>query len=51
MDVLIPLLVIINFTLGTALFVATMRRSDEQYAKRVREEERYKAQFRDDKWQ
>ena len=50
MDILIPLLVIVNFTLGTALLVATMRRTDEQYAKRVREEERYKSHFRGDRW-
>lgn len=50
MDILIPLLVILNVMLGTALFVASMRRMDEQHTKRVRDTQDYKSHFRGDRW-
>lgn len=48
MDILIPLLIILNITLGIAIFVARMARLDRAYAKQVREEEQRKSHFRRD---
>lgn len=51
MEFLIPLLIIFNILLGTALFVVKMAQMDQRHAQRVRESEEYKSHFRDDRWQ
>lgn len=49
MDVLIPILIILNFMLGTALFVVRIAQRDVEYAKQAREEQDFKSFFRDDR--
>lgn len=48
MDILIPLLIILNITLAIAIFVARMAQMDRAYTKHVREEEDRKSYFRRD---
>ncbi len=50
MEVLIILLIVLNFMLGAALFVAKMAELDRKYAKAVRDEQEYKSHFRNDRW-
>lgn len=47
MDTLITFLIILNFTLGTALFVVRIAQRDAAYAKEARKEADYKSHFRD----
>lgn len=48
MDFLIPLLIILNITLGIAILVARMAQMDRAYTRQVREEEARKSHFRRD---
>lgn len=48
MEVIIPILVILNLTLATALFVAKMAQLDRRYTKNIRREQAYKSFFRNE---
>ena len=48
MEVLIALLIVVNFTLAAALFVVKMALLDRNYAESVRKEQKYKSYFRRD---
>jgi len=50
MDVLIALLVILDFMLATTLVVVLMAQRDMRYARQVREETRVKDYFRKGRW-
>ena len=50
MDILISALVVLNFTLGTALFVVTIARLDQRHAARARDTQEYKSHFRGRHW-
>ena len=50
MDILIPLLIVLNITLGMALFVVKMALMDRRHAQRVREQNRIKTYFRTGEW-
>lgn len=46
MEFLVAALIVLNFTLGTALFVVTMARLDQRHAQRARDEQEFKSYFR-----
>ena len=48
MDILIPLLIILNVTLAIAVVVLKMAQMDRAYARQVRNEQRQKSHFRRD---
>lgn len=48
MDILIPILVILNIMLGTALFVVRVAQRDMEYANQARKEQDVKSYFRND---
>lgn len=50
MEFLISALIVLNITLGTAYFVVSMARLDQQHARRAREEQAYKSHFRGRNW-
>jgi hypothetical protein len=50
MDILIQLLIVVNITLGMALFVVKMALMDQRHAQRVREQTRVKSYFRTGQW-
>lgn len=47
MEILIHFFVVLNSTLGMALFVIKMAQLDRRHAKQVRAQEEYKSYFRD----
>ncbi|MEL7212209.1 MAG: hypothetical protein AAGK92_06075 [Pseudomonadota bacterium] len=49
METLVPILIILNITLATALFVARIAQRDAEYARQAREEEEFKSYFRNDR--
>jgi hypothetical protein len=47
MEFLINILLVLNITLGMALFVIKMAQLDRRHARRIRAQEDYKSYFRD----
>ena len=49
MDAMVQALIVLNITLGLALFVARMAQLDRRHVQRVRQQQAYKSHFRKDR--